>query len=36
MKIIASICVIILILSSCGKKSEPKYEGKKPQIKMIV
>ena len=28
MKILVSICIIILILSGCGKKSEPKYQGK--------
>ncbi len=28
MKILVAIFVIILTLSGCGKKSEPKYQGK--------
>ena len=27
MKIIISLCIGILILAGCGKKSEPKYQG---------
>ena len=36
MKIIATFFLIIFILSSCGKKSEPKYQGKLNHIKMIL
>ena len=35
MKIIATFFVIIFVLSSCGKKSEPKYQGKINQINII-
>jgi PBP1b-binding outer membrane lipoprotein LpoB len=35
MKIIATFFLIIFILSSCGKKSEPKYQGKINQINII-
>tara|TARA_B100001121_G_C18602984_1_gene580437 strand:+ start:1023 stop:1133 length:111 start_codon:yes stop_codon:yes gene_type:complete len=36
MKIMASICIMILIISGCGKKSEPKYEGKKSQLRITI
>jgi len=36
MKILVSICIIILTLSGCGKKSEPKYQGKSNHIKIIL
>ncbi len=36
MKILALICIIILILSGCGKKSEPKYQGKFNHIQIIL
>jgi len=36
MKIILSICIAILILTSCGKKSEPKYQGKIQQSRIIL
>ena len=36
MKIIATFFLIIFILSSCGKKSEPKYQGKINQINIIL
>jgi hypothetical protein len=36
MKILISFCVIIFILTSCGKKSEPKYQSKLNQIKVIL
>lgn len=36
MKILISICIIILILSGCGKKSEPKYQGKFNHIQIIL
>ena len=36
MKIIATFFLIIFILSSCGKKSEPKYQGKLNHIKIIL
>ena len=35
MKIIATFFLMIFILSSCGKKSEPKYQGKINQINII-
>ena len=35
MKIIAAFFLVIFILSSCGKKSEPKYQGKIDQINII-
>jgi hypothetical protein len=35
MKIIATFFLVIFILSSCGKKSEPKYQGKINQINII-
>ncbi len=36
MKILISICIIILTLSGCGKKSEPKYQGKLNHIQIIL
>jgi len=36
MKILVLICVIILTLSGCGKKSEPKYQVKLNHIKIIL
>jgi len=36
MKVLISFCVIIFILTSCGKKSEPEYQGKLNQIKIIL
>ena len=36
MKILVSICIIILILSGCGKKSEPKYQGKLNHIQIVL
>ncbi len=36
MKILISICIIILILSGCGKKSEPKYQGKLNHIQIVL
>jgi len=35
MKTVATFFLIIFALSSCGKKSEPKYQGKISQIKII-
>ncbi len=35
MKIIATFFLIIFVLTSCGKKSEPKYQGKINQINII-
>jgi len=35
MKIIATFFLIVFVLSSCGKKSEPKYQGKINQINII-
>ena len=35
MKIIATFFLVIFILVSCGKKSEPKYQGKISQINII-
>ena len=36
MKILISICVIVLTISGCGKKSEPKYQGKLNHIQIIL
>ncbi len=36
MKILASICIIILTLSGCGKKSDPKYQGKLNHIQLVI
>ena len=36
MKILVSICIIILILSGCGKKSEPEYQGNLNHTKVII
>ncbi len=36
MKIIVSLCIGILILTGCGKKSDPKYQGKIQQSKIII
>jgi len=35
MKIITIFFLIIFILTSCGKKSEPQYQGKINQINII-
>ena len=35
MKIIATFFLIIFVLSSCGKKYEPTYQGKINQINII-
>ena len=35
MKLLASFFLIIFILTSCGKKSEPKYQGRIDQINII-
>ena len=36
MKLLATIFIIIFILTNCGKKSEPKYQGKLNQIKINI
>ena len=36
MKFLISFCIIALVLASCGKKSEPRYQGKLDQIKIIL
>ena len=36
MKILVSICILILTLSACGKKSEPKYQGKLNHIQLVI
>ena len=36
MKLLAIIFVIIFTLTSCGKKSEPKYQGALNQIKITI
>ena len=36
MKILVLICITILTLSGCGKKSEPKYQVKLNHIKIIL
>jgi hypothetical protein len=35
MKLLVSFLLLIFILTSCGKKSEPKYQGKIDQINII-
>ena len=35
MKIITAFFLVIFILTSCGKKSEPKYQGKIDQVNII-
>ncbi len=36
MKILISISIIVLILSGCGKKSEPKYQGKFNRVQIVL
>ena len=36
MKLLITIFIIIFTLTSCGKKSEPKYQGELNQIKIII
>ena len=36
MKILISLCICILILSSCGKKSEPQYQSKLERIQIVL
>jgi len=36
MKLLTTIFIIIFTLTSCGKKSEPKYQGELNQIKIII
>ena len=36
MKILVSICIIIFTVSGCGKKSEPKYQGKLNQTQIVL
>jgi hypothetical protein len=36
MKLLATIFIIIFTLTSCGKKSEPEYQGKLNNIKIII
>jgi hypothetical protein len=36
MRIIVSLCISILILVGCGKKSDPKHQGKIQQSKIIL
>ena len=36
MKLLATIFIIIFTLTNCGKKSEPEYQGKLNQIKIII
>jgi hypothetical protein len=35
MKIITAFFLVIFILTSCGKKSEPKYQGQIDQVNII-
>ena len=35
MKLITAFFLIVFILTSCGKKSEPKYQGKIDQVNII-
>ena len=36
MKLLAVIFIVIFTLTNCGKKSEPKYQGKLNQLKIIL
>jgi hypothetical protein len=36
MKLLITIFIIIFTLTSCGKKSEPKYQGELNQIRIII
>ena len=36
MKILTYLCIIIFTMSGCGKKSEPKYQGKLNQIQIVL
>ena len=36
MKILLSICIIVLTLSGCGKKSDPKYQGELNQKQIVL
>ena len=36
MKILVLICLIILTVSGCGKKSEPKYRGKLNHTQIVL
>ena len=36
MRIITAFFLIVFILTSCGKKSEPKYQGKIDQVNIIL
>jgi len=36
MKILASISIVVLIISGCGKKSEPRYTEKPTQIQITI
>ena len=36
MKILVSVCIIILTLTGCGKKSEPKYQGKLNHTQIVL
>ena len=36
MKVLISCFIIMIALTGCGKKSEPKYQGKINQIKIIL
>ena len=36
MKLLVSICIIVFTLISCGKKSDPKYQSKLNQVKIIL
>ena len=36
MKILISISIIIFTLSGCGKKSEPKYQGKLNYTQIVL
>ena len=36
MQILVLICLIILTVSGCGKKSEPKYQGKLNHTQIVL
>ena len=36
MKLLISFCIMFFILTNCGKKSEPKYQGKIDQLEIVL
>ena len=36
MKFLVTLAILVFILGSCGKKSDPKYQGKLYQIQIVL